>query len=189
MLDVADIQLISELAHEHGIILAVDSTFTTPYIVRPLLLGADLVMHSATKFIGGHSDVLQGLICTNCSDVHQKIRDYQRMMGNAPSPFESFLSIMGMKTLHIRMKNGSKNALKLAKFLESHPKVEFVRYPGLVSHEGYEYVRQFYKSAGSVITFRLKGGEDEMKRLFRSLKVLKVIYASLGGVKSMINDP
>ncbi|CAG9323229.1 unnamed protein product [Blepharisma stoltei] len=189
LLNVPDIKLISEIAHQHNIILVVDNTLGTPYVIKPINHGADIVVHSATKFINGHCDVLQGIVCTSDLEIYRKTREYQSLMADSPNPFDCYLAIRGMKTLHLRMKKSAKNAMKCALFLKSHPKVDFVRYPGLPDHPNYEYVKREMRNAGAVITWRIKGGEEEMKNFYYSLKIIDVAYASLGGVKSIINDP
>mmetsp|Transcript_3012 Transcript_3012/g.2732 ORF Transcript_3012/g.2732 Transcript_3012/m.2732 type:complete len:300 (+) Transcript_3012:275-1174(+) len=186
MLNVPDLKMIIDIAHQRNILVAVDSTLTSPYLIRPALYGADMVVHSSTKFIGGHCDLLQGIVCTSSDEIYERLKFYQNSVGAVPSPFECYLALRGMKTLHLRMKASSKNAMKVANFLSKHNKIEFVVYPGLKSHPRYEYVKREMRYPGGILTFKLKGGENEMSIFVRNLKFITFGTFSLGCVKSLI---
>ncbi|THF75024.1 homocysteine synthase [Cohnella fermenti] len=219
--DVLDIQAVADIAHEHGIPLIVDSTFSTPYLTRPIDFGADIVLHSATKFIGGHGTSIGGVVVdsgkfdwkasgkfpgltTPDPSYHgvvytdavgpiayiikmrvQLLRD----MGSALSPFNSFLFLQGLETLHLRMERHSSNTLAVAKYLEQHPAVEWVSYPGLESHPSYELARKYLaKGQGAILTFGIKGGVEAGKKLINSVKLFSHL-ANVGDSKSLIIHP
>jgi len=185
LLKIADIQAISKIAKKYGCKLVIDSTFTTPYLINPLNMGADIVMHSATKFIGGHSDLLIGIIACNDEKMISQLRYIQTHMGAVPSPFECYLALRGLKTLHVRMETSQKNALQIAKFLESHPNVQKVIYPGLKSFDQYKLAKRQFRGHGSMISFYVK---ENVQSFLQSLKILK-LAVSLGAVESLICCP
>ena len=158
LLQLTDIRAISRLAKKRGILVAVDNTFSSPYFQRPLDLGADIVVHSTTKYLGGHSDVIGGAVITSDTLLHTKIKNYQGAAGAIPAPWDSWLILRGLKTLKIRMKEHEASALHLASFLEQHPAVEQVFYPGLTSHPQHELAKQQMSGFGGMLTFALKGG-------------------------------
>jgi len=188
LLKIFDIKSIVEKVKGKDIIVAVDNTFSTPYFQQPIVLGADLVVHSATKYLNGHSDVVMGIICTNREDLLERLRYVQNGLGAVPSPFDSFLVMRGMKTLHIRLQRHAENAHIVAEFLQAHPKVDRVIYPGLKSHPQHELAKKQMSGFGGMITFYLKGGLTEAKTFFKHLTLI-TCAESLGGVESLIEHP
>ncbi|NLG82219.1 MAG: methionine gamma-lyase [Bacilli bacterium] len=188
-LKLVDIEAISKIAKKHQCLLVVDNTFATPYITRPLDLGADIVIHSGTKYLNGHGDVICGFICAR-EELLNDLRyvGLKDMTGSVLSPFDSFLVIRGLKTLSLRMERHCFNAQKVAEFLESHPKIKMVSYPGLKSHPQYELAKRQMKLPGAMISFELKGGLEEGKRLINSTKLCK-LAVSLGDVETLIQHP
>lgn len=187
LMTVTDIRAISEIAHKHGLLVIVDNTFMTPYLQRPIELGADIVTHSATKYLGGHSDTVAGLVVVNTKELAQKIAFIQNATGGVLPPFDSFLIIRGIKTLGVRMDRHTENALKAAQFLKAHPAVKNVYYPGLESDSGYEVNRSQAKNGGAMISFELKENYD-IRVFFESLKLI-MLAESLGGVESLVCHP
>lgn len=187
-LKISDIAEISKLAHEKGVIVAVDNTFMSPYFQKPLTLGADIVMHSATKFINGHSDVIGGLLVTNSDELADKVFFNTLSTGAVASPFDSYLALRSLKTLAIRMREHQKNAIAVAEFLESHSKVEKVLYPGLVSHPQHSLAKEQMSGFGGMITFYIKGGLNDARTFLEKVKVF-TLAESLGGVESLIEHP
>lgn len=187
LMTVTDIRAISEIAHKHGLLVIVDNTFMTPYLQRPIELGADIVTHSATKYLGGHSDTVAGLAVVNTKELAQKIAFIQNATGGVLTPFDSFLIIRGIKTLGVRMDRHTENALKAAQFLKAHPAVKNVYYPGLESDSGYEVNRSQAKNGGAMISFELKENYD-IRVFFESLKLI-MLAESLGGVESLVCHP
>ncbi|EFA79937.1 cystathionine gamma-lyase [Heterostelium album PN500] len=188
LLKVADIKLVADFVHSKNAILVVDNTFMSPYFQNPLDLGADIVMHSITKYINGHSDVVMGCLATNDEALYAKLKFLQNSIGAVPSPFDCFLAIRGIKTLHVRMREHEKNAFAVCKFLESHPKVDRVIYPGLPSHPQHEICKRQMKGYGGMVVFFCKGGLDESKKILENLKVF-ALAESLGGVESLVELP
>jgi len=188
-LKVVDIQRVAELVHKKdNILLVVDNTFLSSYFQRPLELGADIVMHSLTKYMNGHSDVIMGAAMTNNEDVHTRLRFLQNSIGPVPSPFDCYLVNRSLKTLHLRMREHMKSGLTVAQYLETHPCVERVIHPGLPSHPQHElFKRQCYGHSG-MVTMYIKGGLDEAKAFFKSLKVF-TLAESLGGYESLAELP
>jgi cystathionine gamma-lyase len=184
-LKLTDIKKVSEISKERGIILVVDNTFMSPYFQNPLALNADIVVHSTTKYIGGHSDVVGGVVITSSEEIHDKLRFIQNAVGAVPSPFDCWLVLRGLKTLPIRMKKHNENAQKIAKFLNSHPKVSNVIYPGLENHPQFELAKNQMTGFGGIISFELKGGIAEVKKFLSGLKIF-TLAESLGGVESLI---
>lgn len=185
LLKTVDIKKISKIAKKYNLLLVIDSTFTSPYLFNPLDWGVDLVVHSATKYIGGHSDILMGAIMCNDKNLIKKIRFFQSSIGSVPSPFECYLALRGLKTLHLRMDASQKNALKIAKFLESHNMVEKVIYPGLKSYDNYRLVKKQFRGSGSIISIYIKG---DVNKFLKSLKIFK-LAVSLGAVESLLCCP
>jgi cystathionine gamma-synthase len=167
--------------------VVVDNTFATPYLQRPLELGADVVLHSTTKYLGGHSDIIGGFVATSDPTVAERLYFLQKSLGAVPSPFDSWLVLRGIKTLAVRMRQHCENARRVAAFLEDHPAVERVLYPGLPSHPAHEVARRQMRDFGGMISF-LAGSEDEAVELVRHTAVWK-LAESLGGVESLIEHP
>lgn len=188
LLKISDISAISSMAKKAGAITVVDNTFMSPYFQNPLNLGADLVLHSMTKFINGHSDVVGGAIMMNSKELLDKLFFLQNAIGPAQSPFDSWLVLRGLKTLAVRMRAHEDNAKKVASFLEAHPKVEKVIYPGLKSHPHHELARKQMKGFGGMITFFVKGGLSESRRFLENVKLFS-LAESLGGVESLVDHP
>jgi len=188
LLKTSDIRAIADLAHKKGLLVVVDSTFMSPYLQRPLELGADLVVHSLTKFIAGHSDVLMGAVMTNDEGLIKKLRQIQNLCGAVPSPFECYLAMRGMKTLHLRMEASQRNAMAVAKMLETHPVIEKVVYPGLPSYPQYELARKQTKGPGAMISIHVKGGLKIAGKFLSELKVF-ALAVSLGAVESLACSP
>jgi len=189
-LKIIDIKAVSEIAHNKNkdILVVVDNTFLSPYFQRPLDLGADIVLHSVSKYINGHSDVIGGIVITNLEDVNTKLKFLQNGMGAIASAFDSFLVLRGLKTLHIRMERHGQNAIKVAEFLENHDKIEKVFYPGLESHPQHELAKKQQTGFGGMVTFFLKGGLPQARTFLESLKLIH-LAESLGGVESLIEHP
>ncbi len=187
LMTVTDIRMVSEIAKKHGALTIVDNTFMTPYLQRPLDLGADIVVHSATKYLGGHSDVVAGLAVVKDDDLAQKIGFIQNSTGGVLGPFDSFLLIRGIKTLAVRMDRHVENAEAIAEWLSSNDAVATVHYPGLVTDPGYEVNSKQAKNGGAMISFELKDGYD-VPKFFESLKLI-ALAESLGGVESLACHP
>ncbi|MBN1163542.1 MAG: aminotransferase class I/II-fold pyridoxal phosphate-dependent enzyme [Candidatus Krumholzibacteriota bacterium] len=185
---VTDIEATARLAHDNGIKLAVDNTFMSPILQRPLEWGADVVVHSMTKFLNGHADVVAGIVVVNNEEDYQHFRRMSNYLGGTIDPFNSFLVARGIKTLAIRIERHCSNAMKLAQYLEQHPQVERVMYPGLKSHPQYDRHRKQARGPGGLISFELKGGIEAGKILMNSVELL-VLAVSLGGVESLIQHP
>ena len=190
-LKVSDIKAVAEVVHKHGALLVVDNTFMSPYFQQPLSLGADLVMSSVTKYINGHSDVVMGVVTVNDDELNDKLRFIQNGLGAVPSPFDSYLALRGLKTLHVRMAKHEENALALAKFFESHEMVEKVLYPGLPSHPQHDIAaKQVARGAGGsgMLTVYIKGGLDGARVFMENVKVF-TLAESLGAVESLLESP
>ncbi len=188
MLKILDVQALTTLARDKGVLSVVDNTFMSPYFQKPLALGADIVMHSVTKYINGHSDVVGGMLVTNNDKLHTDLKFYQNSVGGVPAPMDCFLVMRGIKTLHVRMERHAENAMTVAKFLESHPAVEKVIYPGLESHPQHAIARKQMSGFGGMITFLIKGGLPEARSFLEKVKVF-TLAESLGGVESLIEHP
>ena len=186
-LRIVDIDAVSEVAHSHGAMVCVDNTFASPYLQQPLRLGADLVVHSSTKYIGGHSDVVGGAIVTNNDDLEQQLRFHQNAVGAVPSPFDCWLLLRGIKTLALRVERQSENAMELATTLEKNRSVVRVHYPGLASHPGHAVAARQMRMFGGMVSFEVK---DEAAAL-RTLERLKLfaLAESLGAVESLAEHP
>ncbi len=188
MLRLCDIKAVSQIAKAKNVISCVDNTFASPYFQKPLDLGADIVVHSTTKYLGGHSDVVGGAVILNDKELHEKIKFYQNAIGGIPGAFDSWLVLRGIKTLAVRMKKHEENALKIAELLEKHPKVKEVYYPGLKSHPQYELAKKQMSGFGGMISLKVNGGKEFAKKVIESTKIFS-LAESLGGVESLINFP
>lgn len=188
-LKISDIKAIAELAHQHHILLAVDNTFATPALQQPLNLGADIVIHSATKYLGGHSDIIAGLVITKDPELGARLKFFQNATGNILGPFDSFLLIRGIETLFLRIREHSRSALTVARFLEEHPAVEKVFYPGLESHPNHALAAQQQSAFGGIISFTLKTDSEEAANFVVTNTRLFKLAESLGGVKSLLCHP
>lgn len=188
LLRLCDIREIAGIAHDAGAQVAVDNTFASPYFQQPLGLGADVVVHSTTKYINGHSDSIGGALITSDKELFKKLRFHQNAAGAILSPFDSFLVARGIKTLALRMERHEKNALTVAEFLSAHSKVATVYYPGLTSHPQHALARKQMKGFSGMLSFELKGGEAEAKKFLRNLHLF-ALAESLGGVESLIEHP
>src|SRR6478609_1020642 len=187
MLNIVDIRKAADAAHAAGAILVVDNTFATPFLQRPLELGADIVVHSTTKYLGGHSDVIGGFAATNDPTIAERLYFLQKSLGAVPGPFDCWLVLRGLKTLAVRMERHCENAKQVAAYLDSHDAVEEVLYPGLPSHPGYEIAKRQMSDFGGMISF-LAGSEEEAVELVARTKVW-TLAESLGGVESLIEHP
>ena len=187
-LETTDIQAVAEIAHENGAKLIVDNTFMSPVLQRPFELGADVVVHSMTKFLNGHADVVAGIIVTKDEETYTAMRKMLNQLGGTIDPFNAFLVHRGLKTLALRMKKHCENAQKIAEFLEAHPKVEWVRYPGLKSFPYYETAQKQHHGPGGMIAFELKGGLEAGAKMMNSVKLCQ-LAVSLGGVETLIQHP
>mmetsp|Transcript_15799 Transcript_15799/g.23130 ORF Transcript_15799/g.23130 Transcript_15799/m.23130 type:complete len:448 (-) Transcript_15799:217-1560(-) len=188
LLKTADIRAVAQFAKSNGILVAVDSTFMSPFLQHPLQLGADIVVHSVTKYIAGHSDVLMGAAITDSDAISKKLRALQNFCGAVPSPFECYLALRGLKTLHLRMAASQKNAMAVASFLEGHPAVEKVVYPGLKSYEQYELAKSQTDGPGAMLSVYFKGGLPAAGAFLSKLKVF-ALAVSLGAVESLACSP
>jgi cystathionine gamma-lyase len=188
LLKITDLKAVAEIAHEHGMLAVADNTFATPFLQRPLELGFDIVIHSVTKYLNGHSDMIGGIAVVRDPALAEKMRFLQNAVGGVAGPFDSFLALRGLKTLHLRMERHCSNALHLAHWLEGHPKVARVIYPGLPSHPEYELACRQMSAPGGMITIFLKGGLDEARRFLENCRIF-ALAESLGGVESLIEHP
>lgn len=189
LLRIVDIQTLSDLARAKGAVSVVDNTFATPCLQRPLEHGADMVLHSTTKYLGGHSDVIGGAVCTNDDEWAERLRFLVKSVGAVPGPMDCFLTLRGTKTLHLRMQRHSENAAEIARFLESHNKVGAVYYPGLESHEGHDVARKQMDDFGGMVSFLPADESLETAMQVLSGTKLFTLAESLGGVESLINHP
>jgi cystathionine gamma-lyase len=189
MLKIVDIRAVADIAHKHGLLVVVDNTFASPIVQRPLEHGADVVMHSATKYLNGHSDMVGGmLVVGDNSELGEQLAFLQNSIGAVQGPFDSFLALRGLKTLHLRMKAHCENAQALAEFLQTHPAIEDVIYPGLATHPHHALAKRQMDGFGGIISIRIKGGFEAAKR-FCERTELFTLAESLGGVESLVNHP
>jgi len=189
LLRITDIQKAAEIAHANGALLAVDNTFSSPALQRPLNFGADIVMHSITKYINGHSDVVMGCLVVKEDDLHERLMFLQNSSGAVPGPQDSFLVLRGIKTLHLRMKAHSENGRVIANFLKDHPVVDKIYWPGLESHPNHEIAKKQMSDFGGMISFSLKSGlESDAVRILKTTRLF-ACAESLGGVESLIGHP
>ena len=188
LLKVTDMEAMVAVAREHGILLGVDSTFATPVFLRPLEFGADIVMHSTTKYLSGHNQIIGGVLATNSREIYDKMKFIQKTIGAVSSPFDCWLNLSGLKTLHLRMQRHEESAMQVATFLESHAKIERVLYPGLPSHPQHAVAKAQMSGFSGMITFELTGGTEAGKRLMNRVKLCG-LAESLGSVETMITHP
>lgn len=185
---ITDIKAAAEIAHKYGLVVVVDNTFCSPYLQRPLDLGADVVFHSMTKFLNGHADIVAGIIVTKTEELYKIVRPAMVNMGCNMDPHQAYMVLRGIKTLSLRVERAQQNAQKVAEYLEKHPKIEWVKYPGLKSHPQFELAQKQMKGPGAMISFELKGGLEAGKVLMNSVK-LAMLAVSLGGVETLIQHP
>jgi len=188
LLGIVDIQAISNMAHHHNLLVVVDNTFASPYFQQPLKLGADIVVHSTTKYINGHSDVIGGAVVLNNEEVYESIKFYQNAAGGVPAPFDSWLTLRGIKTLAVRMRQHEENASSVAKFLAEHSRVEKVYYSGLPSHPDHKLAKRQMSGFGGMVSFQYKGTYTDIVQLVKRFKVI-ALAESLGGVESLLCHP
>lgn len=188
LLRLADISALAGIARKRGIMVVVDNTFMSPYFQKPLDLGADLSLHSSTKYLNGHSDVIGGVVMSRRKDLAERLKFLQKSIGAVPSPFDCYLVMRSLKTLALRMREHEKNALAIARFLESHPKVESVIYPGLESHPQHALAKAQMSGFGGMISFRVKGDLEQARKLLERVQIF-ALAESLGGVESLIEHP
>ncbi|MCI0569603.1 MAG: cystathionine gamma-synthase [Myxococcaceae bacterium] len=188
MMKLVDLARVAEVAKKHRITSVADNTFMTPYFQRPLDLGFDVVTHSTTKYLNGHSDVVGGFVCTSDAAIAERMYFLQNAVGGVQGPMDSFLVLRGVKTLHVRMERHQQNAFKVAQFLQGHPKVAKVTYPGLENHPQHALARKQMKGFGGMMTFDIKGGLEAARRFLKTVKIF-ACAESLGGVESLIEHP
>ncbi len=187
-LKILDIKRLADLARSKNVLSVVDNTFMSAYFQKPLSLGADIVVHSVTKYMNGHSDVVGGALITNNTELYQNLKFFQNAVGAVPAPMDCFLVMRGLKTLHVRMERHAQNAMAIAELLETHPKVDRVVYPGLKSHPQHEIARTQMSGFGGMITFFIKGGLPAARTFLEKVKLF-TLAESLGGVESLIEHP
>jgi len=188
LLKVTDLDAVGKIAKKHGILYGVDSTFSTPALLRPLEFGADITMHSTTKYLSGHNQIIGGILITNDDELSEKFRFIQKTVGAVPSPFDCWLTLLGIKTLSLRVTRHCENAQVIAEFLEAHPKVEWVTYPGLPSHPQYDIAKDQMDGFSGMISMELKGGIPAGISLMNGLELCS-LAESLGAVETMITHP
>lgn len=188
LLKIVDLAGAAKLARSRNAIVAVDNTFATPYWQNPLNFGADVVLHSTSKYLGGHCDVVGGAILTSNDKIYERVKFCQNAVGSVPGPMDAFLVLRGVKTLALRMERHEANAGQIARFLKSHPKVKKVYYPGLAEHPGHEIAKKQMRGFGGMISFEVKGGLEESKRVCERTEIFS-LAESLGGVESLIEHP
>ncbi len=187
-IEITDLKACADLAHQHGALLVVDNTFCSPYLQRPIEFGADAVFHSMTKFLNGHADIVAGMIIAKDKDLGKKLRSMMVAMGCNMDPHQAYMVIRGVRTLGIRVERAQQSAMEIARFLEAHTKVDWVKYPGLESHPQHELAKTQMKGFGSMISFGLKGGLEAGKILMNEVQ-LAILAVSLGGVETLIQHP
>lgn len=188
LMSIVDIEGASEIAHAHDALCAIDNTFATPYLQRPLELGADVVCHSLTKYLGGHSDVVAGALVTDSEELDERFGFYQNAVGATPGPFDCFLVLRGTKTLPVRMDRHCENARRIAGWLDDHPDIDRVFYPGLESHPGHEIAAAQMDDFGGMLSFELDGSLEQASTLVSETEIF-TLAESLGGVESLIEQP
>ena len=184
----SDIAAVAELAHQHGALVMVDNTFASPILQRPIELGADIVMHSMTKFINGHTDVVAGMVVPATDDLCARIKPVHAYLGACMDPHQAWLALRGLKTLALRVHASQANAQKVAEYLQQHPKVEWVRYPGLESHPQHELAKRQMDGPGALISFEVKGGVEAGAALLNAVELM-TLAVSLGGIETLIQHP
>ena len=188
LLRLIDIKAVAAIAHRHNLLLVVDNTFASPYFQQPLDLGADIVVHSTTKYINGHSDVIGGVLVMNNQEVYESARFFQNAAGGVPGPFDAWLTLRGIKTLAVRMRQHEENARTIANFLSEHQRVEKVYYPGLPSHPDHELAKRQMSGFGGMVSFQFKGTAADVDKVVRRFKIF-TFAESLGGVESLVCHP
>jgi methionine-gamma-lyase len=187
-MDITDLHEVVKIAKEHKLITVSDNTFCSPYLQKPLDFGFDVVFHSVTKFLNGHADIVGGVIVARSKEIYDPLRSMMITLGCNMDPHQAYMVIRGIKTLSIRMDRSQQNAIKVAQYLESHPKIEWVKFPGLKSHPHYELAQKQMKGPGAMISFEVKGGIEAGKKLMNSVK-LAMLAVSLGGVETLLQHP
>ncbi|HWQ81585.1 MAG TPA: aminotransferase class I/II-fold pyridoxal phosphate-dependent enzyme [Ignavibacteria bacterium] len=187
-IEISDLKKCSEIAKENKLTMVVDNTFSSPYLQRPIEFGADVVIHSLTKFINGHADIVGGIVVAKDEQMYKKLRSTMINLGCNMDPHQAFLVIRGLKTLGLRIDRAQENAMKIAEYLEGHPKIEWIKYPGLKSHPQHELAKKQMNGFGSMISFGLKGGFEAGKTIMNNVK-MAMLAVSLGGVESLIEHP
>lgn len=185
---ITDIEACAKIAREHNLLLVVDNTFCSPYLQNPLNLGADVVLHSVTKFINGHADIVGGIVITKTAELYKQLHVMMLNLGGNMDPHQAYMVIRGLKTLGIRIDRAQESAMKVAEFLESHPKIASVAYPGLKSHPQYALAQKQMRGTGTMISFELKGGLEAGRKLMNNVKMC-ILAVSLGGVETLIQHP
>lgn len=188
LLHIVDLEMAAKVAKKHGLISVMDNTFSSPYFLRPLEFGIDIVMHSTTKYLNGHSDVVGGAIVTNTDDLTERVAFLHNALGAIAGPFDSWLVLRGIETLPVRMKQHEINATAVARFLKTHPAVDRVYYPGLADHPGHELAAKQMKGFGGMVSFEMKGGLEAVNNFLRKVKVF-TMAESLGGMTSLAGHP
>ena len=187
-MQIIDIEACSVIAKKNNFILAVDNTFASPFLQNPLALGADIIMHSVTKYLGGHSDVIMGALCLNSDSLYEQLAFIHNSCGATPGPMDSFLVIRGLKTLHIRMERHCYNGRKVDEYLKSHPKIEKIYWPGFTDHPNHEIAKKQMHDFGGMVSVVIKGDKEETFRIASNFQVFS-LAESLGGVESLVNHP
>ncbi len=187
-MDISDLRACAKIAREKNLYLVVDNTFCSPYLQKPLELGADIVFHSMTKFLNGHADIVAGIVIAKTEELYKKLRSTMINLGCNMDPHQAFMVIRGIKTLGIRIERAQENAVKIAEYLEKHPKVKWIKFPGLASHPQYDLAKTQMSGPGCMMSFELKGGFEAGKRLMDHVK-LALLAVSLGGVETLIQHP
>lgn len=188
LLNIIDIEMVADIARKHKILSVIDNTFATPYFMRPIEYGIDMVMHSTTKYLNGHCDVVGGAVVTSTDELTKNIQYFMNAMGTCASPFDCWLVLRGIKTLAVRMKRHEENAIAVANYLNKHPKVTKVYYPGLKNHPGHEIAKRQMSGFGGMVSFEIAGGTEDINSLLRKTEVF-ALAESLGGVDSLIEHP
>jgi cystathionine beta-lyase/cystathionine gamma-synthase len=188
LLNLVDIEMVARLGKKHDVLTVIDNTFATPICQQPLGMGIDIVMHSATKYLNGHSDVIMGAVMVNDTELYDQLKSFQNAIGPTPSPFECFLAQRGLKTLAIRMQRHQENAMKVAQFLEQHPKVEEVLYPGLPGHRHHELAKKQMSGFSGMVSFKPKTDLEGTIKVLNATEIF-ILAVSLGGVESLIEQP
>ncbi|OGO23722.1 MAG: cystathionine gamma-synthase [Chloroflexi bacterium RBG_16_50_9] len=188
LLNIIDIEMVADVARKHGLLTAMDNTFATPYFSRPIEYGIDLVVHSTTKYLNGHCDVVGGAVVTTTDELTERVQFLLNAMGTCASPFDCWLVLRGIETLPIRMKQHAANAMAVAEYLKGRPAVSRVFYPGLESHPGHEMARRQMKGFGGMVSLELKGGTEEVSSFLKRLRIFS-LAESLGGVASLVAHP
>ena len=187
-LKLVDVSAVSAIAHAHGALVVVDNTFMSPLFQRPLALGADIVVHSATKYLGGHSDTISGVLVVDREDLRERLAYLQNAVGGVPGPMDAWLVLRGLKTLAVRMREHERNAVAVARFLEGHARVQRVYYPGLAGHPQHALARRQMQGFGGMVSFELQGGLSAARRAVERLRIF-TLAESLGGVESLVEVP